>query len=438
MGSTARLSENRRRALQLLAGSVCLAQGASAAKAKAAVPDGIVLARQAGGDVVRDETHWASVRRLFPLKPGLVHLNSANLAPSSLAVLDTEVSLSRDVCGDPSFENRLKFEATTEATRRALATMLGADPDEIAITRNTSEGNRTVIAGLDLGPGDEVLIWDQNHESNSAAWDVWAARLGFKVVRVATPAAPRDRADLAAAFTSAFSDRTKVLAFSQVSNISGVALPADALCRAAAARGILTLVDGAQTFGVLDLDLHAMGCDFYTASAHKWLGGPHETGVLYVRSLRAAALWPSMVTHNWDAQSKAGARKFDCLGQRQEGRIAALHTAIALQDQIGRPRIEQRIRHLVAELRAGLMQTDLRLEFVTPRSPDMHAGILMFLIEAKNSSRVMATFYERFRVSALATPAGDRTLVRFSPNIYNSRADVLTALAAVANAVMKG
>lgn len=380
-----------------------------------------------------DEAYWRGVRDGFELKPGLVHLNSANLAPASRAVSAREIAVSRDINGDPSFENRLRFDASLEATRAALAAMLGADPGEIAITRNTSESNRTLIAGLDLRPGDEVVIWDQNHESNSLAWDVWAARLGFQVVRVATPPSPAAPEDLAAAFISRFTARTRVVAFSHVSNMSGLALPAAAICRAAAERNILSLVDGAQTFGMMHLDLHALGCDVFTGSAHKWLAGPHETGVLYVRSSRIAGLWPSMVTHDWEVMRKAGARKFECLGQRQYARLEALHTAVSARETIGHARGEQRIRALAARLRAGLAALGPQVAFVTPERPEMSAGILVFTLAKADAEGVRRTLYDRFGISALAVPSDGRTLVRFSPNLYNTTTDIDVAVGAISH-----
>jgi selenocysteine lyase/cysteine desulfurase len=381
--------------------------------------------------VSSDETYWRDVRDGFDLKPGLVHLNSANLAPASRAVAAMEIAVSRDVNADPSFENRLQFDAKLETTRTALAAMLGADPGEIAITRNTSEGNRTVISGLDLRPGDEVVIWDQNHESNSLAWDVWAARNGFQVVRTATPPSPASPEELAAAFIARFTPRTRLVAFSHVSNMSGLALPAAAICRAAAERGVFSLVDGAQTFGMAHLDLHALGCDFYTGSAHKWLAGPHETGVLYVRASRIAALWPSMVTHDWELMRKAGARKFECLGQRQYARLDALHAALSARETIGHARGEQRIRQLAGRLRAGLAAVGPQISFVTPEPVDMSAGILVFTLGKRDGEHVRRTLYERFHISALAIPADGRTLVRFSPNVYNSLADIDVAVDAI-------
>lgn len=425
---------DRRKFLLGLTGTagLTLASAARAQKMGQSPTPDLPLPNAADGGHINEEKFWAHVKSLFPLRPGLIHLNSANFAPSSRPVIEKGEALSNDVNSDPSFENRFKFEESIETVRGALASMLDADPDEIAITRNTSEGNRTVIAGLNLGPQDEVVIWDQNHESNNVAWDVWASRYGFKVVRVSTPRKPKDRTALIKPFAAALNARTRMLAFSHVSNISGVALPAADLCRIAAKKGILTLVDGAQTFGMMNLSLHEMGCDFFTGSAHKWLAGPHETGVLYVRASRIDMLWPSMVTHNWEKMSTAGARKFECLGQRQDSRIEGLKVAVEVHNKLGHQQVEQRIRYLANYLRASIDSLG-KIDFLTPAQTEMNAGIIMFMLNTANARGVMETFYNKFNISAVAYPRNDKAAVRFSPNIYITTDEIDVAVRAVSS-----
>jgi len=382
---------------------------------------------------LHDENFWESVRGHYSLKPGLVHLNSANLASVPTAVLRKANKLADDVSKDPSFENRAKFETSLELCRRQFAAMLGCDSGELAITRNTSESNRTVIAGLNLGPGDEVVIWDENHESNDLSWNVWSQRFGFKVVRVTTPHVPNDSEELLKAFTDKFNRRTRVVAFSHVSNRTGVALPAQSICAAAERMGIKSLVDGAQSLGLIEIDLRNLGCDFFTGSAHKWLTGPHETGLLYVRAEQIPSLWPSLVSHNWESMERSGARKFECLGQRQDGRIDALNLTPKLRDRIGISRSEQYLRALVRRLRAGLADSGMVRFFATPEHNDLSAGILAFSVKGTDPLRVMRHLYEGFGISALATPFGNnQVLIRYSPNLYNSMNDIGRAIDAVA------
>lgn len=375
--------------------------------------------------------YWAAIKKMFALKPGMIPMNAANLCPSWRPVTQKLFDGTRDIDGDPSFENRAKYDGIKEQTRSQLATLLGADPDEIGLIRNTSEGNATVISGLDLGKGDEVILWDQNHPSNNDAWDVWSKRLGFTVKRVTVPGSPKTSAELLKVFRDAFGPKTKLVSFSQVSNVSGLALPAKALCQAARKIGALSMVDGAQTFGMSVVDLADMGCDFYTGSAHKWLCGPRETGVLYVRKSAQAILWPAIVTHGYEQDEHRGARKFDNLGQRDDGRLEALGTAIQFHNMLGAPRVEARIRSHVARIRHGLKSVADQITYLTPENPELQAGIVIFMasdIKAKPVSKIM---YQDYGISMAAADKPGGTWIRFAPHIYNTDDDIYQAIKAV-------
>ena len=370
-----------------------------------------------------DESFWLSVKHQFPLRGDLVLMNAGNLCPSPRPVIDAVTRRARDVDADASFQNRAKLADLRERARSGLARYLGAFPDEIAITRNTSEGNNTVINGLTLGRGDEVVIWDQNHPTCNVAWDVRAERFAFRVRRVSTPPAPSTAEELIAPFRQALSSRTRVLAFSHVSNVSGVGLPARDLCRLAQAQGVLTLVDGAQVFGALRLDLHDIGCDFYTGSAHKWFVGPKEVGVLYVRRDRVAALWPSNVGVGWQGALEHGAAKFDNLGQRDDARVAAMGTAVAFHEAIGPTLVEQRVRTLATTLRQGIHERIPAAYFHTPLEASLSAGVLVLVVPSRDSHGLYEELY-RDHAIACASMGGDFTGIRLCPHVYNTMADV--------------
>ncbi|NIM52479.1 MAG: aminotransferase class V-fold PLP-dependent enzyme [Gemmatimonadales bacterium] len=381
-----------------------------------------------------NESFWQFVKNQFPLRPDLTLMNAANLCPSPYPVIDTVTRLTRDVDADASFQNRAKFGALRERARESLARYLGADPDEITIVRNTSEGNNTVINGLTLGPREEVVIWDQNHPSCNVAWDVRAERYGFTVKRVATPPSPTTAEELVRPFHEALTSRTRVLAFSHVSNISGVGLPAEEICRLARERGILTLIDGAQVFGALRVNLHAIGCDFYTGSAHKWFVGPKEAGVLYVRRERIAEHWPSNVGVGWEGALERGAAKFETLGQRDDACVAAVGTTVAFHEAIGPDRVEQRVRALAAALKHALKQRIPGVRFHTPTDPKLSAGVVVF---APPRGEVRQLFEALYREHAIAGAAmgGAFAGVRLCPHIYNTMEQVERAAEAVAELV---
>ena len=386
------------------------------------------LTRLAGALSQDDEAYWQLVKHEFPVRPGLAMMNAANLCPSPFAVIDTVVRLTRDVDADASFQNRGKFGALRQAARERLAGHLGADAGEIAITRNTSEGNNTVVHGLILGPGDEVVIWDQNHPTNNVSWDVQAERMGFAVTRVATPTSPTSGDELVEVFAQAMTPRTKVLAFSHVSNVTGVRLPARQLCQLARSRGILTLVDGAQTFGAIRVNVRDMGCDFYTGSSHKWFVGPKEAGVLYVRGDQIADLWANDVGVGWQGAVRNGAQKFENLGQRDDACVAAMGTAQEFHATIGLDRIDARVRALATALMEGLRERIPGVAFATPWNPDLRAGVVIFAPPGSDTGELYSRLYTEYNIAGARQAGG----MRLSPHLYNTMEEVERAVEAVA------
>lgn len=374
-----------------------------------------------GGPV--DEDFWRVVKAQFPLRADLTIMNAANLCPSPYPVIEAVTALTRDVDSDASFQNRAKFAALRERARELLAAYLRADVGEIAITRNTSEGNNTVINGLSLGRGDEVVIWDQNHPTNNVAWDVRAERYGYAVRRISTPAAPQSDDDLIAPFLEAITPHTKVIGFSHVSNVSGVALPAKQLCAIARDRGVVTLVDGAQTFGALHVDLHDLGCDYYTGSSHKWLMGPKEAGVLYVRAERIGELWPSDVGVGWSDALSHGAQKFENLGQRDDAAVAAMGQAVEFHNTVGPDLIEERVRSLAQSLKDGLRERLPGARFHTPLSSRHSAGVVVFTLPGVDTRALYTRLYAEHDIAAAAM-SGEFAGLRFSPHVYNTMEDV--------------
>lgn len=371
--------------------------------------------------------YWEMVRRQFPFTDERIPLNAGNLCPSPRCVSDTVAELTRDIDRDVSYTNRAKFHDLLEASRTKVAEHLRASSDEIALVRNTSEANSTVITGLSLGAGDEVVLWSENHPTNNVAWDVQAARLGFTVKRVETPRAPESAEQLEALFVGALTDRTRVIAVSHLSNYSGVLLPVESLSRNARERGIFTLVDGAQTWGALDVDVAKMGCDAFTASAHKWLCGPKEAGVLYLRRDRLDDVSPHTVAFGWSeelARGGRGARKFETLGQRDDACLASLAPAVQFHLDIGSARIQTRVRELATALKKGLREAGVPL--VTPMSETLTGGVSTVAIAAERRRELV---FELDKLGVAGSPAGG---LRLCPHIYNTMEHIERTVGSVA------
>lgn len=371
-----------------------------------------------------DEGYWQGVRERFPFREERVPMNAANLCPSPTSVAETVTELTRSIDVDCSFQNRERFALDLEMARSAIAGQLGVEADEIALVRNTSEANNIVNDGLELGPGDEVVIWDQNHPTNNVAWAVRARRRGFALRTVAVPRNPSGPDELIAPFRRVLTSRTRVLALTHASNVSGIRLPVRELCAIARRSGIHVHVDGAQTWGALLVDLRELGCDSYAASAHKWFCGPKEVGLLYIRQERIPELWPSTVAPGWGATADTelvGARKFESMGQRDDAALSSLVPAAEFHASIGTARVEARVRQLASLLKQSLHSLGARL--VTPMDEELSAGVCIMEVEPAKRETLFSAMYEEFGIAG-STSGG----FRLCPHVYNTRAHVERAV----------
>jgi selenocysteine lyase/cysteine desulfurase len=370
------------------------------------------------------ESYWEKVREQFPFREAKVPMNAANLCPTSRGVSQRVTDLTRDVDVDCSFHNREKFASLLESSRAKVARQLGVTEDEIALVRNTSEANNVVNNGLKLRAGDEIVLWDQNHPTNNVAWDVRAQRYGLTVRRVSTPNQPKNADELADVFASELTDKTRVLAVTHASNVSGVRLPIQRLCEAAHARNIHVHVDGAQTWGALDINLRDLGCDSYAASAHKWFVGPREVGLLYVARHRIGEIWPNVIAPSWGRDVEPdvrGARKFESLGQRDDAALAAIGDTAEFHELLGTKRVEQRVVELTSALKAAVGAAGFGL--VTPMAPELSAGVCVVQVPEKVRTEVFNRMYNDFGIAG-STSGG----FRLCPHIYNTMEHVERAV----------
>ena len=382
-----------------------------------------------------DEKFWASVREQFVMPPNLTMLNAANLCPSSGPVLDMLYQTTKDMDQDPSQENRAKLGDGRENTRKLLAEFLRVTPEEIVITRNTSESNNFVSTGVDLKAGDEVLLTADNHPSNHTAWQEKAKRFGFTVIDIKVPNPHPGFDYYVDAFTKAITPKTKLISFTHQTSTVGDVFPAKELCRLARERGILTLVDGAQSFGLMDVNLADIQPDFYSGSAHKWPCGPKENGVLYINKASQSKIWASIFSAY---PGRVGvSRTFEGFGQRDEPAMIAFGEALKLQTQVGRAQIEKRSRELTTALIEGLKKVD-GVKIWTSPEPSRRLAVLSFQPGSLDVRKLSAALYQKDKIGCATRGGQDRPGLRFSPHFYNTHADVEKAIAAVRKYIASG
>ena len=370
---------------------------------------------------------WDEVRARFLMPPELSVMNAANLCPSPASTLQAVYDFTERMDREPVPSFRGEMHGVKEPTRDRLAEFLGVTPEEILIARNTSEANNWVSTGLQLGQGDEVVIVSDNHPSNNLAWKAKGQRFGY-TVREIEPLSPHPGADYyVQAFRDAITPSTRVIAFTHLTNTGGDLFPVHELCALARERGVFSVVDGAQSFGLFNIDLSEVQPDFYSGSAHKWPCGPKETGVLYVNARVHDRFWPTI--YSAYGGQRGLARTHEGLGQRDEPAIRALGVQIEFLQEIGMAEVEARSRELATALVEELSALD-GVHMWTSTDPARRAAVVTFRPGELSGGDVVAVL-ERDGIVAAARGGSDRPGVRLSPHFYNSHTDVERAVSAI-------
>jgi len=381
------------------------------------------------------EAFWKSVRAQFVMPADLGVLNAANLCPASRPVLEALRRESDSVDRDPSAQNRARLTGEKEKLRTTLATFLRVTPEEIVITRNTSEANNMVSSGIDLKTGDEVIVFQDNHPSNLVAWHEKAKRHGFKVVEIKQVNPHPGMAYYLDAYKQAITPRTKILTFTHLSSSVGDLFPAKELCALARENGVMSLVDGAQSFGLLDVNIADISPDFYTGSAHKWPCGARECGVLYINTRAHKHIWPSIYSAYPGAVGIS--KTFESFGQRDEATMIAFREALEFQTKVGREAIEQRSRALANQLIAGLSKLP-EVKVWTSPNPQLNAAVVSFQPGSLNAPRLGQALYEKDKIGTAGRGPNDRGGLRASPHFYNTPEEIDRLVSAMARYLKTG
>lgn len=382
---------------------------------------------------------WRWVKTQPVLETQIVYLDAASVGPTLRAAMAAEYR-ARDAQSFSLATTSAADYWSTETNRLAtrVATFIGCDADELLFTRGAGEALSTVAAGLDLNAGDEVITTSREHPAALMPWLVLARRRGIVVKQINLPAPLTGPEQALGLFAGAVTDKTKVLAFSHVQYADGALMPVAELCQFARQRNLVSVVDGAQAMGMLDYQIRDLGCDFYATSFHKWLGGPQGTGALYVRREMLDRLWP-VEPRGLDASppvfvptQSAGHENVPATLHKLGNVLPhcwpafrGLETALDFHQQVGRSKIEARVRELAIYARLRLQQL-ADVEILTPGRPGLWAGILT-IQAARHSGADLAMSLARGHrvfVSGLEWPQSERGAVRISLHIFNTHDEV--------------
>jgi len=381
-----------------------------------------------------DPNFWEHVREQFYITPGEAFFNTGTLGATPRPVLERVIEDMRTL---QETITRWDYTARTPnwisgyspelPLREKLGKLVNADVLEIAVTQNATFGMNFAAHGLSLKAGDEIITTDQEHPGGLCGWQERAKRDGVvcKQVKIPVPANDPDR--LVQLFAEAITPRTGVLAFPHIISATAVVMPVKRITALAHQHGCLSIVDGAQAVGQVEVDLKDLGCDVYFSSPHKWLLAPAGNGMLYIRRERQEQFWTTLCSSEWD-NHKDGMYRFMQYGTGNPALQVGLDAALDFHFRIGPERFRKRIRSLADRLRAGLQQIP-RVKINSPVHPELAGAVVVYSVEGIPAQQLADEMWirRRLRPRALGDPLG----VRQSCHIYNKEAEIDATLEVV-------
>lgn len=365
-----------------------------------------------------DEDYWREVQRAFDLDHSIINLNNGGVSPSPTHVLDAMIRDLRFSNVAPVHHMWDVLEPRIEGVRRELAREFGCDPEELAITRNASESMETLILGLDLTRGDEVIVTTQNYPRMLTTWDQRERRDGIVVRKISFAIPPRSLEDVVERFRQAITPKTRVIEVPHITNLSGQIMPVRELVRLGRERNIEVLVDGAHSFAHFPFNRDALDCDWFGTSLHKWLLAPIGTGFLYVRRSKIPSLWPLMAAPK---TMDANVRKYEEIGTHPAANHNAIAVALAFHRAIGAERKAARLRFLRDRWAKRLTSESDRCRVLTPLDdPRQACGIGLLHVDGMEVPKLVSHLWEKYRIITTPIVHAEFKGLRITPNVYTS------------------
>ncbi len=372
--------------------------------------------RGSAREIARDESFWLRVQQAFSIDRSLINLNSGGVSPSP-AIVQEAMKGHLDYSNEaPVYTMWRILEPQREGVRQRLARAFGCDAEEVALTRNSSEGLQICQLGFDLKAGDEVLTTTQDYGRMITTFKQRERRDGIRLVQFPVPIPSEDPDEIVRLFESHITPKTRLILMCHMINITGQILPVKGVVQMARARGIPVIVDGAHTFGHFDFTIEDLDCDYYATSLHKWLLAPHGTGMLYVRRDKVGGLWPLMAAPEGMDED---IRKFEEIGTHPAANYIAIAEALTFHQGIGAKRKEERLRYLRDYWAKPLLERD-RVRLHTSLKPEYSCCIGTVQIEGVDTTDVGTYLWNAHRIIATPIKHPEFEGLRVTANVFTT------------------
>jgi len=374
-----------------------------------------------------DDDFWGWVRESYTASPNIINLNNGGVSPQPKVVQDAHIRYYQYANEAPTYYMWQILDQGREPLREKLATMAGCSSEELAINRNATEGLNTVIFGLNLKAGDEVVLTRQDYPNMINAWKQREKRDGVKLVWLDLPLPMDDEDRIVDLYKSAFTSKTKVVLITHLINWTGQILPVKKIADEARRRGIDSIADGAHTFAHFDFSIPELGCDYYATSLHKWLGAPFGSGLLYIRKDKIRDVWALLSNNEPDGPD---IRKFESLGTRSFASEMAIGAAVDFHEVIGSKRKEKRLRYLKDHW-VDQVKAIPGVSFLQSKPKHQSCAIANIAIDGKKPEEIAATLFNKYKIHTVAINWQNVHGVRVTPNVYTSTRDLDKLVSAI-------
>jgi selenocysteine lyase/cysteine desulfurase len=366
--------------------------------------------------LAEDEAFWRTIRGKYRLTPDYINLENGYYSMQAEPVLDAFINHVRSINVQASRYMRTRQPDDKLRVRTRLAKMAGVTPEELIITRNTTESLDTVISGFDWQPGDEAVMAEQDYGAMLDMFKLQARRRGIVNRVVSLPLDPRSDDELVQLYANAITPKTRLLMVGHMVNITGHLMPVRAIADMAHARGVEVMTDGAHAFAQLAFAIPDLGCDYYGASLHKWLGTPLGAGILYVKRDKIQKLWPIYADAS---MADDDIRKLNHTGTHPVHTDLGIENAIDFHEAIGIERKEARLRYL-QQYWTKQVRGVPNVMVNTPSDPKRSCAIANVGIANMKPGDLAKTLLERYKVWTVAIDTANVHGVRVTPQLFTT------------------
>jgi selenocysteine lyase/cysteine desulfurase len=387
------------------------------------------LLAAAGGEIsgstpeqaAANEDYWFAIQQAFTEDRNILNLNNGTIQ-NGLRIVQDAVRRHNEFSGNAAAHSMGILAKEIESCRRRLASHLGCDSEELVICRGGTEAGQIPIMGIDLKPGDEVVITNQDYPRLISSWKQREKRDGIVLKIVPLPSPPVSPEQFYTLVEQQVTNRTKVIHVCHMTHWTGQMAPIRRISDMAHARGIEVLVDGAHGFMHVPFKLADLGCDYYTASLHKWLMAPPGNGFVRIPKDRISKVWP--LTPPWTDDPK-DIRRFEDVGTRTPANRVAIAEAITFNEGIGIERKSARIRYL-KERWANRLRKLPRVRFYSSLDPADSCGVATFGIEGIDTIKLMEHLLDKWGIVVTPSQHPDKLIdgIRAVVNISLSAKEV--------------